>query len=78
MTGSRQEFPPPRRMSNLNALIAVGDREIDDFPEIAERLDQYLPDSRKVILPSVRHMFDPHAPGQFDREVRAFLQQQSR
>jgi len=65
-------------LPNQNTLIIVGKRDVDDIQGIAERLDQDLPDSRKVILPGVGHMVNLEAPGPFDREVRAFLRQHSR
>ncbi|MGI8421365.1 MAG: alpha/beta fold hydrolase [Gaiellaceae bacterium] len=68
-----EELPP---FGSLDAptLIVVGDRDVRDFVEIAERLASELPNARLEVVHGAGHLPSLEAPDAFDRLLLEFLE----
>jgi 3-oxoadipate enol-lactonase len=60
------------------ALVIVGDKDVPDFLEIAERLEKELPDSRTVVLEDTAHTIPLERPDEFANLTLAFLREHAR
>ena len=56
-------------------LVIVGDEDVPDFLEIAERLEGQLPDARKVVLEGAAHTIPLEHPEKFRDLTLAFLRE---
>jgi pimeloyl-ACP methyl ester carboxylesterase len=68
--------PPAReRLHDIAAptLVIVGEQDLADFHDIADRFASEIPNSRKVVLPAAGHMANMDAPEAFNRVVLDFL-----
>ncbi len=54
-------------------LVIVGEEDIPDFHEIADRFAAEIPGARTVVLPAAGHMANMDAPDAFNRVVLDFL-----
>jgi pimeloyl-ACP methyl ester carboxylesterase len=54
-------------------LVLVGERDTQDFQQIATTLERGIPNARKIILPGVGHMANMEAPDVFNAAIIAFL-----
>jgi pimeloyl-ACP methyl ester carboxylesterase len=54
-------------------LVLVGERDAQDFQQIAPTLERGIPNARKIILPGVGHMANMEAPDVFNAAMIAFL-----
>jgi 3-oxoadipate enol-lactonase len=70
------EPPPGDRLAEIRvpALIVVGERDLPYNHEIAGRLEQQIPDARKVVLPGIGHMVPMEAPDALSAELKRFLE----
>jgi len=71
--------PVPSPHSRLHeikcpTLAIVGEYDLPDFHEIANKIDRDVLDSRKCVLQGVGHMSNMEDPEVFNREVLAFLE----
>jgi 3-oxoadipate enol-lactonase len=68
-------WPEPRPLSELRppTLVLVGEQDVRDFREIAERIVQEAPHARLEIVPGARHLPSLESPGVFDRLLLEFL-----
>ncbi|MFL5931763.1 MAG: alpha/beta fold hydrolase [Gaiellaceae bacterium] len=78
------ETPPPGPEKPVNvrldeirapALVVVGDADVPDFPEIADRLEAELPDARKVVLADTAHTIPLERPDEFRSLALEFLRE---
>jgi 3-oxoadipate enol-lactonase len=60
------------------ALVVVGDADVPDFLEIADRLEAELPDARKVVLPDTAHTIPLERPDEFCELTLEFLREHAR
>jgi pimeloyl-ACP methyl ester carboxylesterase len=63
------------RLSEVSAetLIVVGELDLPDFLAIAERVDERVPASRRVVVPGAGHVPNLEDPARFDELLGAFL-----
>ena len=59
-------------------LVVVGDADVPDFLEIADRLAAELPDARKVVLPDTAHTIPLERPEEFRELTVGFLREHAR
>jgi 3-oxoadipate enol-lactonase len=59
------------------ALVIVGDEDVPDFLEIADRLERELPDARKVVLEGAAHTIPLEHPGKFRDLTLEFLRERA-
>jgi 3-oxoadipate enol-lactonase len=81
------ETPPPGpeepvnvRLDEIRAptLVVVGDADVPDFPEIADRLEAELPNARKVVLADTAHTIPLERPDEFRELTVGFLREHAR
>jgi 3-oxoadipate enol-lactonase len=74
------EDPVNVRLEAIEAptLVVVGDADVPDFLEIANRLEAELPDARKVVLPDTAHTIPLERPDEFRELALEFLREHSR
>ena len=53
--------------------VMVGELDLEEKLELADRLVKELPDCRKVVIPGVAHMLNMEKPGEFNQRVFDFL-----
>jgi len=53
--------------------VMVGDLDLEEKLELADRLVRELPSCKKVVVPSVAHMLNMEKPDEFNRSVLDFL-----
>ena len=77
-----QPPPGPEEPVNLRldevtapALVIVGDADVPDFPEIADRLERELPNARKVVLADTAHTIPLERPDEFRELTLEFLRE---
>jgi pimeloyl-ACP methyl ester carboxylesterase len=58
-------------------LVIVGDADVPDFREIAERLEAGLPDVRKVVLEDTAHTIPLERPDEFRDLTLDFLRERA-
>jgi 3-oxoadipate enol-lactonase len=58
-------------------LVIVGDEDLPDLLEIAERLESELPDARKVVLEDAAHTIPLEHPDKFRDLTLAFLRERA-
>jgi pimeloyl-ACP methyl ester carboxylesterase len=68
-------WPEPRPLHELRSptLVLVGEHDLRDFREIAERIAAEVPHARLEIVPGARHLPSLESPEDFDRLLLAFL-----
>ena len=75
-----RELVPPaiQRLDTIRVptLIIIGERDIPDFQAIADRLQQRIPNARKVVMPGVGHMANMEDSERFNAIVLDFLAEQ--
>ena len=54
-------------------LVIVGERDLPDFHEVADILEQRIPGARKIVLKGVGHMSNMEDPEGFNEAVLTFL-----
>jgi pimeloyl-ACP methyl ester carboxylesterase len=59
---------------DVPTLLLYGDQDVRSPVEVGRALNMGIPGSRLVILPGVGHLSSVEGAGQFNREVRSFLQ----
>jgi 3-oxoadipate enol-lactonase len=59
-------------------LVVVGDADVPDFPEIADRLEAELPEARKVVLADTAHTIPLERPVEFRELTLEFLREHAR
>jgi 3-oxoadipate enol-lactonase len=71
------EDPLALRLEQIAAptLVIVGDADVPDFLEIADRLERELPDARKVVLEDVAHTSPLERPEEFRDLTVGFLRE---
>jgi 3-oxoadipate enol-lactonase len=74
------EDPLSVRLEAIGAptLVVVGDADVPDFLEIANRLEAELPDARKVVLPDTAHTIPLERPDDFRELALEFLREHAR
>ena len=67
--------PAIQRLDKIRAptLIIIGERDLPDFHNIADTLQQRITNARKVVMPGVGHMSNMEDPGRFNETVLSFL-----
>jgi 3-oxoadipate enol-lactonase len=75
--GSEQDanLPDPRPLSGISVptLLIVGERDIEEFQAIADRISCSIPQLTKLVLPGAGHMANMEAPEAFNEAVLRFL-----
>ncbi len=75
--GQPQELEPPAlaRLGEIGAptLVLVGEHDVPDFVESAERLARDIPGAKKIVLPGTAHLPSLEQPEAFNRLVLEFL-----
>jgi 3-oxoadipate enol-lactonase len=73
------EDPLDMRLGEIAAptLVVVGEQDVPDFREIAERLERELPDVRKVVLEDTAHTIPLERPEAFGDLTLAFLRERA-
>jgi 3-oxoadipate enol-lactonase len=73
------EDPVVLRLGEIAAptLVIVGDADVPDFREIADRLEAELPDARKVVLEDTAHTIPLERPDEFGTLALEFLREHS-
>ncbi len=64
-----------QRLNHIRAptLIIIGERDLPDFHQMADEMQQHIAGARKVILPRIGHMANMEDPVAFNDAVLAFL-----
>jgi 3-oxoadipate enol-lactonase len=57
----------------MPTLVVVGDEDVPDMLEIADRLEREIPGARKVVLRDTAHMLPLERPQEFNRILLDFL-----
>jgi pimeloyl-ACP methyl ester carboxylesterase len=78
-----QVVPSPpvlQRLETIKAptLIMVGERDVRDIRQIADRLAHGIPEATQVVMAGVGHMANMEAPSQFNTMVLDFLDRPGR
>lgn len=75
--GTRERLDPPAntRLAEIHAptLVIVGDGDVVDVIETADKLAREIAGARKVVLPGVAHMVNMERPAEFNQTVLDFL-----
>jgi len=66
------DLRPLERIS-IPTLLMMGERDIDEFQAIADRIAGAIPHLTKLVLPGVGHMANMEAPEAFNEAVLHFL-----
>ena len=71
------EDPLDVRLGEVTAptFVIVGDEDVPDFLEIAERLESELPDARRIVLEDTAHTIPLERPGRFRDLTLGFLRE---
>ncbi len=69
------DLPDPRPLSGISVptLLVMGERDIEEFQAIADRISRSIPQLTKLVLPGVGHMANMEAPEAFNEAVLHFL-----
>ena len=69
------EIPAAKQLDKIDVptLVIVGERDLQDFRDIADALERGIPKATKVVIPGVEHMANMEAPGKFNEVVLSFL-----
>jgi pimeloyl-ACP methyl ester carboxylesterase len=59
-------------------LVIVGDADVPDFLEIADKLEHELPDVRKLVLADTAHTIPLERPDEFGKPTLEFLREHAR
>lgn len=70
--------PATQRLDTISVptLIIIGERDIPDCLAIADRLQQRIPNARRVVMPGVGHMSNMEDPERFNAIILDFLAEQ--
>ena len=71
------EDPVVLRLGEIKAptLVLVGDADVPDFREIADKLEAELPDARKMVLEDTAHTIPLERPDEFRKLALEFLRE---
>jgi pimeloyl-ACP methyl ester carboxylesterase len=58
---------------DVSVQVMVGDLDLEEKLEIADRLSQEIPDCKKILIPDVAHMLNMEKPEEFNQSVLDFL-----
>lgn len=74
-TPVRLNPPAIERLGEIRArtLVLVGDRDVPDILDIADRIEAGVPGARKVVFPEVAHLINLEQPELFNQVVLEFL-----
>ena len=61
------------REIEIPVQVMVGDLDLEEKLELADRLVREMPDCKKVVIPGVAHMLNMEKPEEFNRSVFDFL-----
>ena len=69
------EIPAAKQLNKIDVptLVIVGERDLQDFRDIADALECGIPKATKVIIPGVGHISNMEAPEKFNEVVLSFL-----
>lgn len=69
------EIPAAKQLDKIDVptLVIVGERDLQDFHDIADALERGIPKATKVVIPGVGHMANMEAPEKFNEVVLSFL-----
>jgi 3-oxoadipate enol-lactonase len=69
------EPPAAQRLNHIHAptLVVIGERDLPDFHQMADEMQQHIAGARKVILPYIGHMANMEDPVGFNHAVLEFL-----
>lgn len=74
---ARDHLQPPAatRLAEIQVptLVIVGDEDVSDFLEIADRVSREIAQGRKVVIPGAAHMLSLEKPDEFADHVLGFL-----
>ena len=59
---------------NCPTLAIVGEYDLPDFHSIADKIDEKVPNSKKLIIPGVGHMSNMEDSESFNRETLSYLE----
>jgi 3-oxoadipate enol-lactonase len=70
------EPPASKRLGDLHVptLVIVGDRDVSDFRELADRFAREIPGARLEVIEGAGHLPSLERPEEFDRLLLEFLQ----
>jgi len=70
------DLPTPRPLEQIcvPTLLVMGERDIQEFQDIANLIARSIPGTRKLVLPGVGHMSNMEAPESFNQAVLDFLE----
>lgn len=73
------EDPVPLRLEAIRTptLVVVGDADVPDFLEIADRLATQIPNARRVVLADTAHTIPLERPDEFRELTLEFLRQRA-
>jgi 3-oxoadipate enol-lactonase len=68
--------PEAERLGEIQAptLVLVGEADLPDFHQVAERLAGEIPNARRVVVPGAGHLLPLEQPDAFGDHLVAFLQ----
>ena len=71
------EAPASKRLGDLRVptLVLVGDRDVSDFRELAERFAREIPGARLEVIHGAGHLPSMESPADFDRLLLDFLRE---
>lgn len=61
------------REVEIPVQVLVGELDLEEKIELADRLVREMPDCKKVVIPGVAHMLNMEKPDEFNRSVLDFL-----
>lgn len=69
------EIPAAKQLDKIDVptLVIVGERDLQDFRDIADALEGGIPKATKVVISGVGHMANMEAPEKFNEVVLSFL-----
>jgi 3-oxoadipate enol-lactonase len=73
--GQELDPSPAQQLDRIGVptLVIVGEQDLPDFRQIADLLESYVPDARKVIIKGAGHMANMEEPSEFNDIVLRFL-----
>jgi len=69
------EIPAAKQLNKIDVptLVIVGERDLQDFRDIADALELEIQKAIKLVIPGVGHMANMEAPEKFNEVVLSFL-----
>jgi len=67
---------PHTRLHEINCptLVVVGEHDLPDFHNIADKINEEVPNSKKLVIPGVGHMSNLEDSKSFNKEILSFLE----